>query len=185
MRTQVHASGFSWHGYRRAGAIDDLLKRATGEYPSSYNMRAPGVRQFQQTGRLPSGRLVGQNGTVMAHLMEEWPPISRGVDVADRRQRVAVSIVVVERVTAVVMPMAMRASLGRTGDRQQGSAERSNRSQNDNGLPHHRSSKTALSQTNIKPARLIHAVVQRYRFAARAPSRLPAGIPVGATPLGN
>jgi hypothetical protein len=49
MRTPVHASGFSGHGYRAAGAIDDLPERAASEHPAGYNERArPGFGNFSR-----------------------------------------------------------------------------------------------------------------------------------------
>src|SRR3982074_1132850 len=94
------------------------------------------------------------------------------------------TIVIIQRITAM-MPMPVCASLGRAGDRERGHRKGGNRSQDYDCLLHHRFSKTALSQASsidqrhrFKPrsARSTSAQFGRYRFAARPPSRLSAGI---------
>src|SRR6266576_2624925 len=74
---------------------------------------APGSAIPANRQSLPGGRLVGDNGngTVVPHPVEKWSPIRGRVDIARRRQRVAMTIVIIQRITAM-MPMPVCASLG-------------------------------------------------------------------------
>jgi hypothetical protein len=178
MQTPVHAGGHDYPAVRDRGAGFSLAAQARGKEP------APGSAIPANRQSLPGGWLVGdnRNGTVVPHPVEKWPPIRGRVDVAHRRQRVAMTIVIIQRITAMV-PMPVCASLGRAGDRERGHCKGRNRSQDYDCL-HHRFSKTALNQTNgidqrHKPqlSRSPSAQFGRYRLAIRSPSHLSAGIP--------
>src|SRR5450631_2209996 len=166
---------------RLSGGENDRSFPARGARQTVRSAENPD-RQFRRTGGLAGGRLVGQNRAVVANPMEKGAPVRGRVDVARRRQHVAMIVVVVQRVTAVVMmPMSVRARLGRAGDGKRGHRKGGNRSQNHSCFFHSRSFKNrtgrnepytrAIASTRDDPVRGVDVTVLPRARQAISPQR--------------